>query len=245
MLNTNYVMYQIKMRIRDFLISRNNPLSLIDFSPQHKYLLKQQPINLIVHVGADTGQESFFYELLGIEKAYWIEPDTRSFAKLERRLSKHSKSHQIAINALLSSRSNSELKLNLFTLSGANSVYELKEIRKDKNKSKPTGKTMKFLTKTLSELIENNQIDLRSSKKSLLVIDVQGHELHVLQGLLDRDLKLFDLVMCEVSKIEIYKGAATYEELKSYLFKHGFSIVFEGARRAYDDVIFRNNSASN
>jgi len=240
MLNTNHLIYQIKMKIRDFLIYHNNPLSLIDFSPQHKFLIKQRPLNLIVHVGADTGQESFFYELLSAEKVYWIEPDPRSFAKLERRLLRHSKSNQVAVNALLSSQSNQELKLNLFTLSGANSVYELKEIRKNRNKSKPTGETMNFFTKTLSQVIKENKIDLWSCQKSLLVIDVQGHELHVLRGLLDQHLKRFNFVMCEVSKIEIYKGSATYEEIEKYLFERGFSIVFEGNRRAYDDVIFRN-----
>lgn len=240
MLNTNHLIYRIKMKMRDFLISHKNPLSLIDFSPQHKFLLKQLPFKLIVHVGADTGQESFFYELLSAEKVYWIEPDPRSFAKLERRLHRHSKSNQIAVNALLSSVSNQELELNLFTISGANSVYELKEIRKDKKKSKPTGKTMKFFTKTLSQVIKENKIDLLSYQKSLLVIDVQGHELHVLRGLLDQHLKQFNFVMCEVSKIEIYKGSALYDEVKKYLHERGFFEVFEGDRRAYDDVIFKN-----
>jgi len=69
----------------------------------------QPPISLIIHAGNDTGQESFFYEPLGIKKSFWIEPDPRSFVKLERRLPRHSKSNQVAINALLSSKSNTEM----------------------------------------------------------------------------------------------------------------------------------------
>jgi len=147
MVTITHMLYRFKMRIRDYLISKNNPLALVSFPPQHKYLLNQFPVDLIVHVGADTGQESYFYELIGAKKVYWVEPDPRTLPKLKRRMVAHSKSSQTVINALVSSESNKELKLNLYTLSGANSIYEIKEIRK--NKSRPTGKSVTFRTSTL------------------------------------------------------------------------------------------------
>jgi len=76
--------------------------------------------------------------------------------------------------------------LNLYTLSGANSTYEMKEIRKDKNR--PTGKSVTFRTSTLSEIIRDKKIILNYFTKNLMVNDTQGYELHVLEGISNQDL---------------------------------------------------------
>lgn len=227
------------MKIRDWILSKGNPFGVLNFSPQHKCMINQSPIDFVLHVGADKGQESYFYEYLGVRMVIWIEPDKRTFPNLEKRVNKHTRSQQIAINKLVSQFDGAKLYLNLYTISGANSVHELNEVRTLPGKSIPTGTRVLFESTTISRIIEEQKLDFTTLGKSLLVLDIQGHELAALKGMKKEHLDNFNLIMCEVSKIEIYRNAATFKEIHDFLTQRNFKLIFEGKRRSYDDMIYK------
>jgi hypothetical protein len=56
------------------------------------------------------------------------------------------------------------------------------------------------------------------------VIDVQGAELLVLQGMAEL-LDHFNWIRCETADFEVYKGCCEMKDLDAYLIPHGFNRV--------------------
>jgi FkbM family methyltransferase len=234
------ISYRLKMLVRDALLSLGNPFQIVSFSPQHERLTQLAPFETVVHVGADTGQESVFYEFMGTKRVVWVEANPDTCKVLLKRIKKRKHSIQMAVNALISSSEGNNLELNIFSLSGANSVYAPTESFLNlNNKRFLTGKKMTIKTSTLPKILESIDYDLELVGSKLLVIDVEGHELEVLKGCSANFLSSFDYIMCEVSKVERHLGAASYEEITSYLAKNDFITDFEGPRKIFDDVIYK------
>jgi hypothetical protein len=74
----------------------------------------------------------------------------------------------------------------------------------------------------------------------MLVLDVQGHELVILQGLAD-GLKAFDLCKCEVSRTPMYDGAARFEDIDRHFVAMGFRLVshFYALVPTHGDVLYQ------
>lgn len=234
------ISYRLKMLVRDSLLSLGNPFQIVSFSPQHERLTQLAPFETVVHVGADTGQESVFYEFMGTKRVVWVEANPDTCKVLLKRIKKRKHSIQMAVNALISSSEGNDLELNIFSLSGANSVYAPTESFLNLNKKRfLTGKKISIKTSTLPKILESIDYDLEVVGSKLLVIDVEGHELEVLKGCSANFLSCFDFIMCEVSKVERHLGAASYEEITSYLAKNDFIADFEGPREIFDDVIYK------
>ncbi len=237
-----FPLYQLKMTIRDLILWAGNPFHMVSFSPQHKRIQELSPFDTIVHVGADTGQESVFYEYLRTRRVFWIEANPNTYEILVKNIRKRKHSVQIAANALVSSTSGKNLELNLFSLSGANSVYlPTKEFLDLNSKRFLTGQTMSLVTSTLPKVLQSHHFNIAKTKSNLLVIDVEGHELEVLKGCSSEFLSSFDFILCEVSKQVRHFGAVSFTNLTTHLNKEGFTIDFEGPREIFDDVIFKRD----
>lgn len=235
--------YRVKMIIRDLILQLGNPFQFVSFSPQHKRISELAPFETIVHVGADTGQESVFYEFIKTKRVVWVEANPDTFKILMKRIRRRSHSIQIAVNALVSSVNGGHLELNLFSLSGANSVYTpTDDFLKINRKRFLTGKKIMIETSTLPNVLDSLNYDLEIIGSKLLVVDVEGHELEVLKGCPTTFLSSFDYIVCEVSKVERHIGAASFEEVTLFLKKNDFIIDFEGPRVIFDDVIYKRKS---
>jgi FkbM family methyltransferase len=152
-------------------------------------------------------------------------------------------STQVAANALISSINDNFLELNLFSLSGANSVYlPTNEFLSLNERRFLTGKKLAIKTATLPKVLESLNFNFQKVGCNLLVIDVEGHELDVLKGCSTEFLLSFDFIMCEVSKHERHVGAASFGDITTYLSKRGFLIDFEGPRKIFDDVIYKRQA---
>ncbi len=55
-----------------------------------------------------------------------------------------------------------------------------------------------------------------------MVIDVQGAELNVLQGIDDSDFKLIESIQVECSTYDMYKGQSRWEDVDALLTDKGF-----------------------
>lgn len=65
---------------------------------------------------------------------------------------------------------------------------------------------------------------MAAAKQPMLVVDVQGHELPVLQGL-GQGLTAFALCKCEVSRVAMYQGSAMFSDIDAHFKGMGFRLA--------------------
>jgi FkbM family methyltransferase len=176
-------------------------------------------VDNIVHVGANAGQEMWLYNAyeLGV---LWIEPIPWVFAELEKNIKAYPK--QRACQALVVDVSNKTFTFNIASNGGqSSSIFDLGE-HKDLWPEVVYTDRIDVISRTLDDILVNDPI-----KYDGLVMDVQGAELLVLKGAADL-LAQFQFIKAEAADFELYKGAATTNELVRFL--SGFDLV---RREAY------------
>jgi FkbM family methyltransferase len=170
----------------------------------------------IIHVGANEGQERFKYFFDGMH-VIWIEPEERTFNQLKKNI--QNLPYQRAIKALVSNVSNSEVDFNISSNGGlSSSMLKMSKHKEAWPEVKET-EVLRMKTATLDDLLKNEQVNL--SQYQILVLDVQGAELLVLQGA-EKLLPSLEYVVCEVADFDAYKGGAKLTDLDDYLKKHDF-----------------------
>jgi len=195
-----------------------------------KYELLMQrraPIDLIVHVGAHWGEDAAFYEGCGAQTVLWVEADPDTYSKLTQVLSLRTGStRHLTENALVSAETGEELNFNRFNGDGASSSLHIstETYRERFPNSKETGEVLTLSTRTLPEILARHGVDIAAAKRAMLVVDVQGHELPVLSGLGD-GIKAFAQCKCEVSRVPMYEGGTTFEEVDALMRKMGFRLA--------------------
>ena len=206
------------------------PTSMRDRLHQSKYryiVRNTKPIELIVHIGAHYAEDRFFYEELGAKTVLWIEADPDTFKILQTTIDKHpdNKTNHLTECALVSSHDDTVLEFHKFNGDGASSsVHKASEHLKEAFAHvHETGEILKLKSKTLSSILEKHNIDISNAKNSMLVVDVQGHEMAVLEGAVQA-IKKFKFCKCEVSKIETYTGGAKFNDVDDYLVSKGFKL---------------------
>ena len=190
----------------------------------------------VLHVGAHSGQESFFYNQLGI-KVIWIEAIPEIYNQLIKNIQPFPS--QSAFLALLGEQNKSNVEFYLSNNERASSsIYKF-------------GKQ-----KTLGSLEMDGVIELDMKRLDHLfnssdligfnhwVIDVQGAELNVCKGAGDL-LRLATSLEIEVSTRDEYSHGTRYEELKSFLNGHDFFPLWEPKDKSHEDIFFIRRFTAN
>ena len=170
----------------------------------------------VIHVGANTGQEIELYAKYGL-KVVWIEPIPEIFQALKSNLI--NVPNQIAIKGLVTDLDNVEYHFHVANNNGASSSILELNLHEDIWPDVVYEKTIRLLSRTLSTLLEDNNIT--SSDYDMLVMDTQGSELLVLKGAIPI-LQNFTYIKTEVPDFESYKGCCQLKDLQSFLNKHRF-----------------------
>jgi FkbM family methyltransferase len=183
----------------------------------------------VLHIGAHYGQERHFYSEHGLN-VIWIEAIPEVYAQLERNISGFDK--QIAYCALVGNESIVGVDFFISNNNGsASSIFDISEDSKFKSVSMQ--KKIQISMTRLDNLLSNVDI----ANYSHWIIDVQGSELLVLQGA-GNLLKFCQSITIEVSTRETYVNGAKYEELKTFLFAHGFIPLWEPTKNDHTDIPF-------
>ena len=217
---------------------------------KYRYIIrKEKPLDLIIHVGAHFAEDRFFYEELGAKKVLWIEADPSTYEILKTTLANHSQDKTIHQSecALVSSDNNKTYEFQLFNGDGSSSsVYKASKIHKERfKKVKETGDVIKLKSKTLQSIMKKHSINLANVNKSMLVVDVQGHELAVLKGV-DGLIQDFNFLKCEVSKVEMYEGGSKFIDIDNFLDSKEFKLSSHSYWRVpeHGDVLYLNKKIS-
>lgn len=185
------------------------------------------PIELVVHVGAHWGEDAAFYEACGAQTVLWIEADPVTYAELSKVLARRAGPvRHLAENALVSAAAGEELSFYRFKGDGSSSsVHNATETLKQRfPQAGESGEVLDLTTRTLDEILARHGVDVRAANRSMLVVDVQGHELSVLQGL-GNGLEAFSLCKCEVSRVAMYAGGAMFDDIDAHMKAHGFRLA--------------------
>jgi len=199
-------------------------------------------LRTLVHVGAHLGQERHAYEALGYTDMLWIEGSARVHAQLAESLAAHVAERKAAgvsdlrhqtVCALLAAREGEELALREFSNDGmSSSIFGATAALRERWPAvRETGREERVRTRTLDGLLA----ELGFGPVDLLVVDVQGAELLVLQGA-ERTLGQVKAVVSEVSSQPFYDGGVLFPQLQAFLLERGFEAM--SAPRRHGDMLF-------
>lgn len=207
---------------------------------------RNQPIDLIVHVGAHYGEDAALYEGLGARTVLWVEADPDTHEVLRSEVSKRQGAcRHIPHLGLVSENSGETFEFYRFAGDGAsNSVSKSTDLWKERfQQSGETGETLELVSQTLSEILEHYDIKLEKFGTSMLVVDVQGHELAVLKGSEGR-IGEFDFLKVEVSRAAFYESGVLFPELDSHICGKGYRLVSHRYARVpkHGDVLYQRGA---
>jgi FkbM family methyltransferase len=201
----------------------------IFFYPKLKKFYKDNLKNAsvsILDVGANKGQSIDFF--LGINpnaKITAFEPNKKLFQLLQE---KYKNNGNIILNNLGVSNTNGELEFNENILDETSTFESLNlDSKYLEKKAKVLGVTKesiivdkyKVAVISLSEFLKSNE----SSSFDVLKIDVEGHELQVLEGLFsDGNQFKIRLIQLESHNDDMYLSNSKHEDIDQLLNKNGF-----------------------
>lgn len=170
----------------------------------------------VIHIGANTGQERFFY-LANKISALWVEPIPEVFHKLSFNIKNIP--HQRALNYLISDVDNQTFDFHVTDNDGeSSSLFQL-----DKHKllwpEVHHSRTIQLMSIRLDSMLSKENIDI--SKYDALVIDTQGAELLALKGA-DSIIHHFKYIKLEVADFQSYVGNCTLDEINQFMHQHQF-----------------------
>ena len=93
---------------------------------------------------------------------------------------------------------------------------------------------IKLKTSTLDTIIKKEQINV--DKYNFWVVDLQGAELLALKGA-SESIRMCNFILIEISKENIYKGGANWNELNEFLKKKSFTPAWE-PEEVHTDVLY-------
>jgi FkbM family methyltransferase len=192
----------------------------------------------ILHLGAHTGQESGVYRELG-KPVVWVEANLQIFPSLQTNIA--SMPHHSALCALLGDTDGKEQTFHISNnFEGvSSSVFPFGEYAAGERSLWPEldlkmVSTMTLTMIRLDTLLRANNLDARDY--DFWVLDLQGAEMLALAGA-GQSLKHCCCLLAEVSKKEVYRGGADYQDLRRNLAAAGFFPAWE-PHLPHDDVLF-------
>jgi FkbM family methyltransferase len=183
----------------------------------------------VLHIGAHTGQEAYFYNKLGL-RVFWIEAIPEKYKILKERILAFPK--QRCANVLLGSQNLTRVKFYLSSNDfQSSSIYNFGNQVRVKNLSMIDSINLEM--KRLDSCIRAKFI----ANYPHWVVDVQGAELEVLKGA----GKLLDFcysLQVEVTSREYYKNGANAQKVIDFLGAKGFVNLQKHKIGYHEDLIF-------
>ena len=198
-------------------------------------LLAQLPAGdrrVVVHIGAQRGEEVDSYFAAGFERIVLIEANPSLHEELVKRFGADGRV-QLFHCAIADSDGVIDLHVHTSRTGSAEpaSILPLKRF-KEIVRTLHTPRTVTVPCRTLDSLFEEH--GLSPGAVSLLNIDVQGAELLVLKGA-QRVLRSASAVIAEVNLLELYEGSVPEEEIVAFMAARGFRKVDAVYHTLYDE----------
>lgn len=175
----------------------------------------------VVHLGAEHSQEASAYDKAGAQQVLWAEASPENWEHAETLRNLHGRPHHKMVRRAIWHEDDLELPFNIYNARSSNSLFDNDLMhtyypRHDIIATVPV-KTITVDTMMAREWEGPKCVDL-------LVMDLQGAELHALQGattllLLGQCLKT---IVTEAMTEPLYKGQCLLSDLEDFLAPFGF-----------------------
>lgn len=183
-----------------------------------KSLIERHQIDLVIDVGANTGQFASELRASGYQgQIISFEPVQSTFQKLSENCKTDAK--WTAVNLALGSRKG-ELCINTSELSDFNSILVPNDFAKSTWQKLDTKSTEIIEVDTLDQFALNHNL---LGKRIFLKLDTQGYDLEAFKGAL-ACIPAIKILQSEVSFIQIYEGMPNFRESLDTYLSHGFQI---------------------
>lgn len=188
----------------------------------------QLDINSVCHVGAHKGQEITEYLVIGVSSAIFFEPVPENFRILDQVVSKIPNFDAIRIAV---GNFDGQIDLNLASNDYQSSSVLEPHLHLREAPQVEFNKVIKVRISTLDRILQGIKV------WDLLVIDVQGFELRVLEGAIDT-LKSSKYILIEVNRAETYRDCAQVNEIDAFLKIHGYRRVLTRWWSSWGDAFY-------
>jgi FkbM family methyltransferase len=203
-------------RRRGYEVRQYVPLR--SFTAAREELLRRRGVDVLVDVGANTGQYGTMLRELGFKgRLVSLEPVAEAYAELERRATADGAWQALRVAA---SDVDGELTLNVTGDSRSSSVLPRNDRFADKPGWEPKD-SRRVPARRLEGLVGEL---LRPEERAYLKLDVQGYERHVLDGA-GGALARFEALELELSVTPLYEGQPSLAEMLPLLAGRGFRPV--------------------
>jgi len=195
----------------------------------------------VLHLGAHKGQERVQYHKLN-KRVLWVEANPYIFKELSQNLINYPL--QEGFCALLGSIDGT---IHDFYLSNnsegvSSSIFEFGQFGTGPQSLWPNLNLQMTDTLSLSSISLDTLLKTTHKKASefnFWVIDLQGSEQLLLKGA-KQSIHSCQALLIEISTVEVYKNAATWDTLLNTLINYGFSPAWQ-PEQAHDDILFIRN----
>jgi len=192
----------------------------------HYKWLQEMGIKTVFDIGANEGQFiEIILRLIPQVRVYSFEPLKELFLKLSERFKSDT---SVKLFNLAIGNGNGIVKFYKNDFLPSSSLLEIATLHTDAFPHTKNVNAVEVEMKTLDELITKCEI----REKVLLKVDVQGYEIHVLEGG-KQFINNVDIIIVETSYYELYKGQPLFEEIYLFLKKRGFK-YFGNLEQIYD-----------
>ena len=211
------------------------------FPPEKKLVTEIIDSTGILHLGAHRGSEAAIYEYFA-KSVIWVEANPKMFQSLKENLVTFKK--QKPLCALLGDEDKKIVDFNLSSNdSASSSIFEYGELSIGEKTLWPHRKfkmvkKIKLKMRTLDSLMDEYKIDI--SKYNHWVMDLQGAELLALIGATE-SIKSCRSIYIEISKGNVYKGGAQWDEIVAFLKKHNFTAAWLPKHNHVDVLFVKEN----
>ena len=176
-------------------------------------------IDLIIDIGASTGQYAKMLRRFGYEKyIFSIEPVSKSFKILNKNCSSDKK--WSSKQYIISQQNKKKIKINVSKDFDNSSILNSTELHLKNHKGAEFFYTEQIDNKSLDQLL-NEDIDIQ--KNMMLKIDTQGTESDILESG-DASLDKFKLIQVELSIQKLYSNQKLWTEVVQFMKEKGFDV---------------------
>jgi FkbM family methyltransferase len=181
----------------------------------------------ILHIGACKAEEAAIYQSAGLG-AIFIEANPALEEELKSNIA--GKTNMEYIIALAMESVGQIIQFNISNNIESSSALKFSKLASGKDSLWPDldlkmVSTISLESTTIAQLIESGKL-IREGIDHI-VVDTQGTELKVLQGMPASLLKQASFITLEASTVEIYEGQDLLEDIKKFLAKYGYRPMWQ------------------
>lgn len=196
--------------------------------------------NIVVHVGANFGQEADTYDHLDFKKIYWIE----GFPEYVKKLKMHvgSRNNHSILEAMISDIDNESVNFTVTSNYGSSSIYEFTDSWKSTFKDIKPLYSEEIKCRRLDNLFDDsNELLLKKNPINLLVLDIEGAELKALKSL-GNYINNIEYALVEVSLRNNFKNGPLISDIDKFMMMHNFFRNYTKISAASGDALYKKVS---